>query len=245
MKLLTLPLLVLLGLTTCLQAQTPTAPTPRTFRVMTNVGSIEELKFDTSGRKTITLNIRSQLSNPILIPDAQPLVLYREIPPPPDSPPNTPPKKETMATVSFPKTMNQSIVVIAATSPTTYGAVVFDDSLEFHPANTLKIFNLSGMTAALKTKKDTQSISPGQTSVIPYPPGPTSIQVAVQRGSSWALALDEGRISRRNLRGHIFVFNYQHDPSLHDGGPPPPALVRFYIEGTPEQPAQGVSVTAR
>lgn len=245
MKLLTLPLLILSCLAPALHAQTPGNVAPRTFRVITNVGSINELKFDVGPSKTVTLNIQSQLSAPMFIPDSPSLVLYREVPPPPDSPPNTPPTKQTMATVSIPKAMTKAIVVIAATSPSDYSAVVFDDGLESHPANTLKVFNLSGMTAALKIRKDTLSVTPGKTTLCPYPPGPTSIQVAVQRGSDWAMAMDLGRISRPNLRAHVFVFNYQFDAAIHDKGAPPPALVRFYTEGTPVAPVSGISVTSR
>ncbi len=222
-----------------LDAQTATA---RSFRVVTTVGAISDLKFDRGPRDTVSLLIRSTLSDPILLSGARTVELYREIPPPPGSPPDAQPTRQTVVTLVFPESMRRAIAVVAPTSPTTYGAMVFDDDHDTHPAGTLKVFNLSAMNAALKVGREVRSIPAGQTALAPYPPGKTLIQLAVQRGDSWPIAMDKGRISRPNLRAYLFVFNYRHDPSLHDEGPPPPALVRFHTESVPSPEAKGLAL---
>lgn len=235
-----LSLVSLFALAISISAQPVENKKPRTFRVITSVGSIGDLKFDQTPHKTVTLNIRSQLSDPIVIPESKPLVLYREIPPPPGSPPETPPTKETMATVSFPKDFTQAILIIIPAAPSGYRAVLFKDDRETHPAGAARVFNLSGMAAAIKVNKDITNIDAGKTQLIPYPLGPNNVNIAVnvQRGGSWAMAFDKGHISRANIRVHVFIFDYKHDAEIDDGkGPPAPALVRFYTESVPPTPS--------
>lgn len=235
MNLLKISLLVLAVCTSLAAAEPP----PRVFRVVTTVGSIGELMFDRTSRDTVRLNIRSRLSRPIEIPSSGALDLYRELPPPPDSPAGTKPTKETVATLSFPASLTKAIVVIAQNgNGSGYRAVVFSDDIRDHPAGTLRVFNLSRMNSAVKINQSVGTIEAGNTKIMPYPPGPADIQLAVQRGAGWNVAFDKGRISHPNLRAHVFVFDYQKDPEIDDLGPPPPALVRFFTESVPQELAQ-------
>jgi hypothetical protein len=210
------------------------------------VGLISELKIDLGPKKTVNLTITSRLSRPVPMPVTGALTLYRELPVPPDSPPGTKPIKEVVATLNFEKSWSKAIVVIAQ-NPTTsaYQSIIFNDDEKTHPAGTLRLFNLSRMSTALSVNKAVETVPPGKAQLMTYSLGPNTIQIAVQRGSSWSLAFNKGRIARPNIRAHMFVFDYQPDPEVDDLGMPPPALVRFYTESAPSATPPGVSVTAR
>ena len=216
--------------------QPPPAKAVRQFRVITTVKSIRDLKCDLDNRKACALDIRSTLSQPLPMPASGPLVIYREIAPPPGSPPGTKPVRKTVATLTFPSQLTQAIVVIIAKPDQTYQTRVFADDAKTHPAGSLRVFNLSGMQAALSLGEKVYDIASGRTALAPYRPGPVLVQVAAQKGAAWKIAFRKGRIARDGLRVHLFIFDYEPDPALDDR-PPPPVLVRFYTENAPAAPA--------
>ncbi len=222
-------------------AQGSSVPAPLTFRIISACGSRGDLLYDLkngSGVKTqVKVTLNQSLSAPYPRPSGDKLVLYREVPPPPDAPAGTPPTRQTIVTAELPSGLPDCIVVTVPRTTDRLGPLasrVIPGTPETHQAGTVKLINFSEHETAVALDERTITLPPGSIQITKFDAGRILVQVAVQKAQGWTPAFRGERLSSPAVRGYIFIFNYMEDPDYGPDPTPPPALVNTLFEVTPE-----------
>lgn len=213
--------LLTVAATVVLRAQPgPADPIPRTFRIMSYVGSYEELFYQTSAAKSSIrpITISRTFSPPLPAPTGTTLEVFRWIPPPPNSPPGTQPTRQVALTATLDPNAPESLVIGRPLTPenkkTNFQAQAIPLGDDYH-AGTCLLANLSGFpSAAISLRDSVHTLKDGATELAAFGKGHTLIKVAVtvQHGGGWALAGDDAWRLNAMYRGYIIVLPYMDDP---------------------------------
>lgn len=232
-----------------LSAQTDNAspsPSLRTFRVI-NGGNWQShpIKYDLNARPVL-IEAERALSQPYACP-ADKLVLYNEIPPPPDAKPGTLPRKQILATLSLASDQMRFLVVLV---PDLAGKISFTavpDAVDKHPAGTLRILNFSDYPAAVAINTQQYMVPLGSNDVIiPFASGGTLIQSAIQKSGKWIPTYRRERIARPRLHSYGFVFNFISEVDAKDTLPPPTTFTLIgELPASGSSPAQPIQTSRR
>lgn len=210
-------------------------PAPRTFRILTVTSFIPGVSYDAGvGSKPTSLSINVQPFKAYPVPANNRLVLYREVPPPPDAPPGTPPRKQTLAEAELPARVARVLVVVipeGADREAGYRLVVIDDDPAEHPAGKLRLINFSKLEAAVALNRDRHTVAAGRSIMVESGQGGVLVQVAAQKSGQWKMVFRQERLGRGDTRDYGLVFDYVYDPAMDDDpASPPAATVRFFSE---------------
>ena len=186
-------------------------PAPRTFRILTVTSFVPGLKYDTSaGSKPTPLSISAQPFKAYPVPANNRLVLYREVPPPPDAPPGTLPRKQTVAEAELPSRVARVLVVVipeGADREISYRLVVIDDDPAEHPAGKLRVINFSKLDAAMGLNRDRHTVAAGRSIMVESGQGGVLVQVAAHKGDRWQMVFRGERLGRGDTRDYGLVFD--------------------------------------
>ena len=209
----------------------------RTFRVICGGNwQAPSIKYDLNSRP-VTLEVERALSQPYVCPSGN-LVLYNEIPPPPDATPGTPPRKQVLATLPMASEQTRFLVVLTPDQTGKISFKIVSDDVEKHPAGTLRILNFSDFAAAVALNSDQYTVPQDSSNVVmPFASGGTLIQSAIQKDGKWIPTYRRERIARPRLHSYGFVFNFISEIGAQDVGPPPTAFM-LIGELPAAQPAQ-------
>lgn len=234
-----LPLLALIGVSfPCLRAAPP-AGVERSFRLISQVGSRLDLKYEVSRTlPPVSISLSQAVSRAYPAPAGGRLELFREIPPPPDSPPGTKAVRQIILSTRLPDDALRCLLVTLPTGskpgdPLT--ARVLPDGPDRHPAGTMLVVNLSRFQTAVKLGDDTQQFAVGEARLLPLAQGKlrVSVQAAVQKDGQWQPAARTARRIVEGVRGFLFISDYLPDPDYPADPEPSPALVRIFTEVAP------------
>ncbi|MFA6960505.1 MAG: hypothetical protein WC205_07140 [Opitutaceae bacterium] len=232
--LVSLILLLPCGLLHAQTSPAPTAPAARTFRIFSIVGSFIDYKYELKrGAEPIRLSIGPLPTRAYVAPAGADLIIYREVPPPPDSPPGTKPTRSIIARVELPAAQPRSLVIVAPLADGTFATRVLDDDPAQHPAGTLRLVNLSTFPAAVALDRSTHPVDSGASSVVAYGAGGKLVQLAVQKQGAWTVSYSEEHMSRPELHAYGFIFNYAPAPDLQPDPQAAPAIFRLFMDRLP------------
>jgi len=199
----------------------PPSPPARTFRVISGGNwHSQPIKYDLNSRPVLIEAERS-LSQPFACPAGK-LVLYNEIPAPPDAKPGTLPIKQILASLVLAPDQSRFLVVLVPDLAGKISFTVVPDAVEKHPAGTLRILNFSDYPAAVAINTQQYTVPLGSNDVIiPFASGGTLIQSAIQKSGKWIPTYRRERIARPRLHSYGFVFNFISEVDAKDTLPPP------------------------
>lgn len=225
------------GLLMCamMRSSLDAAEAARTFRIMTVASYVAGLKYEPgAGKKAVALSINAQLFTTYAIPAGNDLVLFKEIPPPPDAPPHTPPTRQIVAEAKLPLVTPRVLVVLMPDGPERFRMVMIDDDPAAHPAGRVRLINFSNLKAAVRFNHAQHELAPGDSVLDDWTKGGVLVQVAAMKNGQWKIAFRKERLIHANTRGYGFIFDYVADPSMdEDSNNPPPATVRFFADYVP------------
>lgn len=176
------------------------------------------------------------LSAPYPMPTDRQLAIYRKIQPPPAAPAGTKPARQILASVKIPSGCAKAIVLLFPAGDVKTGtlrAVVFEDSYQRHPRQSVRLFNLSAAEVGLKLGGERMSVLPAQNGVLRWTAGQENViswQIASHKGDSWVLASAQERAVRPNLRA--FMFAYTADVGSEGG---PELCVNMFFDWVPDK----------
>ena len=118
-------------------------------------------------------------------------------------------------------------------------ALLLDDSIEAHPANSVRVINLSRRPAALKIGQSMSQVAPAQNMVIPYPADTRVwLHVAIFGDQGWQRVIGGPQNFTPDTRIAIFLNDIppsKNDPNpiglalkkiIEPVAPPPPVVAR-------------------
>jgi len=239
----------------CLHAQPAAAAAssvPRTFRILSIVGSYEALFYQTTADKVSlqAITVTRSLSQPLPAPKGAKLEIFRWVPPPPDAPPGTPPTRQVALTAMLDLNAPESIVVATPLTPANEQTLFTPKVIaltEDDKARTCLVANLTDFpSAAVSLKETVHTLEPGAVKRVTFEKGHNLLKVAVQirQNNAWALAGDDAWRLNDLYRGYILILPYMEDPDFPPPLDPPPALVRINFEISPEIRSQKAAAAA-
>ena len=216
----------------CAQA---VAPVPSAvFRLFSSSGWQQDLKYDPgASAKPIAVSAGDRPGETYPLPSGGRIVLYRELPVPPDAPAGTLPQKQIAVRISVPERQSRTLIALVPQPDKTFVAHVVDDDPAHKEGGTMRLVNCSTLPAMVGLSDEVHSLSVGETKVVPYRNGATLIRMAVPQNSGWISAFNLERIARPKQFSYGFVFNYVADPDEPISGPPPVAVFRLITETLP------------
>ena len=217
------------------QEPSPASAPVRTFRILTVVGAITDLKYDLRpGRPGTPVVISAVPFAAYPIPGDNHLVLYREVPPPPAAPPGTPPTKVPVAEAQVSSNTPRVLVAIIPAASNHVTTVVVEDDPAKHPAGQLRVINLSALNAVVALDRRQYPLASGGSEQVAWGKGGVLVQVAAKKDGEWKIAFRKERLARAHARGYGVIFDYIPDPAMNeDPKSPPPATVHFFSENVP------------
>lgn len=204
------------------------------FRLFSSSGWHQDLKFDPGASgKPIAVSAGDRPGQSYPLPSSGRIVLYRELPVPPDALPGTLPKKQIVAQITVPERQLSTLVALVPQPEKTFVAHMVDDDPVKKEGGTMRLVNCSTLPAMVGLGDDIHQLRVGETKVVPYRNGATLIRMAVPQNAGWISAFNLERIARPKQFSYGFVFNYVPDPDEPVPGPPPVAVFRLITETLP------------
>ena len=226
----------------CLLSRTPEtlAAQPEgvhTFRVICGGNwQAAPIKYDLN-KTPVAIETERSLSLAYACPPEDTLVLYNEIPPPPDAPSGTRPRKQVLATLPLPPDQSKTLVVMVPDSSGKISFSAVPDDFKKHPGGTLRILNFSSYPVAVAIN-DRQYTAPLEAPdvIVPFGSGGTLIQSAIRKDGKWMPVFRRERIARPRLHTYGFVFNFISEIGAKDDLPPPTNFILFGELAPPPTP---------
>lgn len=204
-----------------LHAQTSPAPTGITVRLFSWQGDFEHLSLRVGSETLVTHADEFVLGSELTFKRTAPSLTVSQ---PAPAAAASPPVPLPLAEIALPANATHVIILLApapAGSPLPYVGQALDDSPAAQPNETLRLFNFSTKTLALKLGAATSTIEPGAHQVVPYAVTGAPhmlLQLAVQSGDDWRMIrrglqptppnrrilgfIRDGRLDRSNLDPH-------------------------------------------
>lgn len=202
------------------------APRPATFRLF-SLGSVEPMyyRLDQRNERRVSLST-SAYSRPHRLPDDGVLAFYRHGV---SSDPLKPAPRIPVATLNAGQAVpgrSLLIILVPGGAPglpapllpdgtrAEFAAMILDDSAQAHPANSLRVLNLSSHPGAVKLAEGgAAQLSPLENKVIPYPSGDRAmLQVAAFTNNMWAPVASTLQMLAPDTRLTIFLCDTPPSP---------------------------------
>lgn len=210
------------------------------FRLLSWVGTIEDLKY-ANGQKPVAVVAREgSLSPKYQFTGAGPLVLFREV--------HRDGKtvREPVASLTPPAGFTHAILMLAPTDAagTAYTARWINDSPEVRQAQTITYENLSIHPVAIKLGKEELALEPNAKLTRPTNPDVyrLALKVAARTEKGWELVISSSQPVRRGLRTLVILRDGRDNPY---GPKEPVEYLAFNDLPPPPAPPGGPSVASR
>lgn len=197
------------------------APEGLTVRLLSWHNDLENLSLCVGSETLVTQADEFVLGSELTFKRSAPSLTVSQLNPAPG--PNEPTHRP-LAEINLPAGATHAIILLApapAGAPLPYLGQALDDSPAAQPNETLRLFNFSTKTLALKFGAATSAIEPGTHQVVPYAvtgAPHTLLQLAIQSGDNWQMIrrglqptppnrrilgfIRDGRLDRGNLDPH-------------------------------------------
>jgi hypothetical protein len=188
------------------------ASSPRQFRVLA-IGDpvpLGGLLYDLNGKSVHLHASDVSLSTLYEAPKTDPLVLYREIPPPP---PETKPRRVPVLSVDL-GSRSPALLVLKATPSGTVTSKVIDDSWDSFPPQTVRVLSFSRRSTAAQIEGNNAELPPLGFHIFPYSSAKPRIRVKVAslNGGTWKLQFNNSQAVLPGYRINMVVLDFEPTP---------------------------------
>lgn len=178
------------------------------FRLLSWQGDITGLRYDEAGKPVEVIASEHSLSETYRKADASaPLEFYREVEV------GGKPVRQVLARIAPPEAPLARALLVLAPVAGGYTGRWLDDSIDSHPANTLRLYNFSSRALAVQTGGEQWRQEPGQSRRVAFDPAARQvvIRIAAQVGAGWELVAGGPQPVRKNSRVYLLVRDFRPD----------------------------------
>lgn len=216
-------------LTLVAHAQPADQPRSRSFRLISVDQVYDDLYYDRQGDPVRLFATPAAVSRPLPAPTETTLKLFRLTPAPVTAPAGTPPARTIVAEIAYPRSLVEGLVILGSAgekAPLPLDGIALNDLPKLHVPGTVRLINLSAMQAALGLNKDVANAAPQATqSIVPFTPGVTQVQLAVQRqNGGWAPVV---ACERNLIEGLVIYVVLVNAPPQYEAAPPARAVMIY------------------
>lgn len=109
------------------------------------------------------------------------------------------------------------VVLVPGDEPSSPMSVMaFENSLQSHPVGGTRVFNLTPYQLAYSVGKEVAYVNPKEQTLIPFPPGQSSLKIAVKGIEGWKIVLPEKSVKPESgKRAALFVYKLPGKNEFH------------------------------